>query len=67
MLGSLYDYPLPTESSEIEKPPKKNKRFSVYFSDVRIHNEGINRIALCKGIKFEHWTYIQFRFNIRVI
>lgn len=24
MLGSLYDYPLPTESSEIEKPPKKN-------------------------------------------
>lgn len=42
---------------------RKTKRF-LSLSDVRIHNEEINRILFCKGIKFEQWTYIQFRFNI---
>ena len=52
MLGSLYDYLVPTESSEIENHPRKTKCF-FNLSDVRIHNEEINRITFCKGIKFK--------------
>lgn len=43
-----------TESSEIEKPPKEKQNIFFSLSDVRIHNEEINRILFCKGINLNN-------------
>ena len=50
-------YFIPTDSSEIMENHLRKMLLIVYFSDVRIHNKGINRTALSKeDIKWDIYS-----------